>query len=243
MPTNPRSRPDAADLDFQIDYFATRRPVRMLAADTPYVRRHHAEVMAAGGLQPGERVCEWGAGLGRFTRLLLADGLRVDAIELSPEQTRETAAALAGAEGLAMHNGDIVDVVPTLRGPFDAMVGYFMLHHLPELPRYFRSAHAALRPGGRMVFVEPNPYHPLYPVQITLTPGMRWRAERGIYQLTPGSIQRAAAEAGFSRVAIGRYGSIPRAPYNWLARWNRERFPERLVPTAMKPFQTIVAWR
>jgi SAM-dependent methyltransferase len=236
-------KPHSAEQDFQRAYFATRRPVRMLAMDTPYVRRHHAELSRAAGLVAGESVCEWGSGLGRFSRLLLADGLRVDAIELSPTQAAEARVALAGQGELAVHCGDIADVLDAGGQQYDAIVGYFMLHHLPELERYFRSAHAALRPGGRMVFVEPNPFHPLFAVQVTLTPGMRWKAERGIYRLTPAGLRRAAVRAGFANVDITRYGSLPRAPYNWLARFHRERVLEPLVPEAVKPFQTIVARR
>jgi 2-polyprenyl-3-methyl-5-hydroxy-6-metoxy-1,4-benzoquinol methylase len=235
--------PHAEELDFQVGYFATRRPIRMLALDTPYVRRHHAEVMRAAGLAPGETVCEWGSGLGRFSRLLLADGLKVDAVELSPHQSVEARAALAGHGELAIHCGDVADVLDAGGQRYDAMVGYFMLHHLPELERYFRSAHAALRPGGRMVFVEPNPWHPLFPVQITMTPGMRWKAERGIYRLTPRQLRNAAANAGFRDVEIGYYGSVPRAPYNWLARVRCERMLEPLLPAPLKPFQTIVIRR
>lgn len=235
--------PHAGELELQRRYFASRRPVRMLALDTPYVRRHHAEVMAAAALQPGAKVCEWGSGLGRFSRLLLRDGLQVDAIELSPQQSAEARDALAGHAALTVHCGDIAEVLDRMQGGFDAMVGYFMLHHLPELDRYFRSAHRMLRPGGRMVFVEPNPFHPLYPVQIACTPGMRWQAERGIYRLTPKGLRRAAAAAGFPGVRIRRYGSIPRAPYNGLARLRCERMLEPFVPGIARPFQAIVIER
>jgi 2-polyprenyl-3-methyl-5-hydroxy-6-metoxy-1,4-benzoquinol methylase len=234
----------SAEREFQLAYFATRRPVRMLALDTPYVHRHHAEVMRAASLHPGERVCEWGSGLGRFSRLLLEDGLRVEAIELSPEQSAEARAALAHyGERLTVRCGDVAELLDAGDGGYDAMVGYFMLHHLPELERYFRSAFAALRPGGRLVCVEPNPFHPLFPVQIGLTPGMRWKAERGIYRLTPRQLRRAAAAAGFGQVQITRYGALPRAPYNWLARLGGERLLEPLLPQAIKPFQTIVLQR
>lgn len=226
--------------ELQVAYFATRRPIRMLAMDTPYIRRHHAEVMRAGALQPGERICEWGSGLGRFSRLLLEDGLKVESIELSPHQSDEARQALAGHADLTVHCGDVADVLETMAEPFDAMVGYFMLHHLPELARYFRYARPALRPGGRLVFVEPNPYHPLYPVQIACTPGMRWAAEKGIYHLTPRQLREAALAAGFTDVNIDYYGSIPRAPYNWLAKVKGERMLEPLLPGKIKPFQTIV---
>lgn len=228
------------DFDVQRSYFAQRRPIRMLPLDTPYVRRHHEEVMRRGMLAAGEHICEWGAGLGRFSRLLLASGLKVDAIELSPEQTAECRQAIGANPDFRMHCGDVGEQLEQLDGSFDAMVGYFMLHHLPELGSYFRKAFTALKPGGRMVFVEPNPWCPLFPIQITLTPGMRWAAERGIYGLTPKRLNTAARLAGFTGLSIERYGSLPRAPYNWLGRWNRERMLEPFVPRSMKPFQSIV---
>ncbi len=232
-----------AALERQMAYFARRRPVRMLALDTPYIHRHFDEVMATGALQAGESVCEWGAGLGRFSRLLLAADLAVSAIELSSHLAAEAEQALGARDNLSIRCGDIADVLENSDIRCDAMVGFFVLHHLPELERYFRAAYATLRPGGRMVFVEPNPCHPLFPVQIALTPGMSWRAERGIYRLTPGNLRRAALAAGFSTMDIRRYGALPRAPYNLMARWKRERTAEGLVPDVVKPFQAIVAWR
>ena len=56
-------------------------------------------------------------------------------------------------------------------------------------------------------------------------------------------IVRFAPAAGFAGVRIERYGSLPRAPCNWLARWRRERLLEPLVPEFAKPFQTIVVER
>lgn len=233
----------AAALEQQLAYFAERRPVRLLALDTPYIHRHFAEVIQAAALAPGASVCEWGSGLGRFSRLLLDAGMQVTAIELSPRLSEEARQALGDQTRLVTRCGDIAAVLEAEPGPYDAMLGFFVLHHLPELEQYFRAAFHALRPGGRMVFVEPNPFHPLFPVQIALTPGMSWAAERGIYRLTPKALRKVAADTGFSNVDIRRYGALPRAPYNWAARSGRERLPEKIVPAIVKPFQTIVVCR
>lgn len=239
-PTEGRAR-HAAAIDAQIAYYTGRRPTTILPTDSPYAHRHYRELIAVAHLQPGQAICEWGSGLGRFSRLLAADGFKVDAIELSPSLADESRQALAGA--VAVHCGDIISLLDSGIGPFDAVVGFFVLHHLPELSPYLHAAQRVLRPGGRIVFVEPNPFHPFYPVQIGLTPGMRWHAERGIYRLTPGAIRRAAQEAGFSQVSIGRYGALPRAPYNLAARWGLERAVEVVVPRVIRPFQTIVGSR
>jgi 2-polyprenyl-3-methyl-5-hydroxy-6-metoxy-1,4-benzoquinol methylase len=237
-------RPREEALRAQTDYFDARTPERMRAADTPYVRRHLEEVIAAAGLRSGVAVCEWGAGVGRFSRLLAARGLEVTAIELSPSRAEECRAALAHSARCRVEVGDVLDVLERLEregARFDAMVGFFVLHHLPELGAYFGAARRLLRPGGRLAFAEPNPLNPLYPLQISLTPGMRWRVERGIYRLWPRALERAAREAGFERSTVTRYGILPPAPYNAAAALGVERWPEKAVPGAMKAFQTIVA--
>lgn len=240
--SNSHNRHEAAIRE-QVEYFAQRRPVRMEPAETPYVKRHFDELAAACRLGAGEEVCEWGAGLGRFSRQIVDRGAQLTAIELSPTQAAECRDLLRDKAGARVEEGDILEVLERENRAYDLIIGFFMLHHLPELPAYFRAAARCLGPAGRAAFVEPNPYNPLYPVQIALTPGMRWRAEAGIYRLTPGAILRASREAGFSRVEIRRYGAVPRALYNTLAGAGCERIPERLIPAWLRPFQTIVAWQ
>ena len=230
-------------LEAQTAYFATRRPIRMRPLDTPYIQRHFSEVTKACGLGEDEAVCEWGSGLGRFSRLLLGHGRRLTGIELSPTLAAECRELLAKDLSVRIEAGDVASVLNRLGDTFDLMLGFFVLHHLPDLSTYFRAAFAALSPGGRMAFSEPNPYHPLYPVQIALTPGMRFREEAGIYRLYPKAVRQAAFDVGFSRVEIVRYGALPRAPYNLLARIGMERKLETFVPDLIRPFQTIVAWR
>lgn len=232
-----------SNLEAQTAYFARRRPIRLQPLDTPYVQRHFAEVAAACRLTTGESVCEWGAGLGRFSRLVLATNARLTAIELSPTLSAECREGLAGFPAARVETGDVLAVLARSRQTFDLMLGFFVLHHLPELAAYFSAAAAALRPGGRMAFAEPNPYNPLYPVQIGLTPGMRFRAEAGIYRLGPRAVRDAALAAGFARVEIVRYGALPRAPYNLLAKVGCERLLEHVTPATVKPFQIIVGWR
>lgn len=232
-----------AALAAQSGYFDTRRNIRLQPRDTAYVRRHFAEVTDLAGLREGESVCEWGAGMGRFSRLSLDRGARLCAIELSPSLADACREALADAPLARVETGDVLSVLQRTDERFDLMLGFFVLHHLPELEAYFAAAYNALRPGGRMAFAEPNPWNPLFPIQITLVPSMRWSAEAGIYRLFPKALRSAALNAGFSRVDIGYYGALPRAPYNALAEKGLERHAERVVPAGLKPFQTIVAWR
>jgi SAM-dependent methyltransferase len=225
----------------QLRYFAARQPVRMQPLDTAYVRRHFGEAARAVDLRPRERVCEWGAGMGRFSARLLRHGCSVTAVELSPRLAEVCEQTLAGSPQGSVAVGDILAVCERLPVSYDVVAGFFVLHHLPELEPYFRAARRLLAAGGRIVFVEPNPLNPLYALQISLTPGMRWREERGVYRMWQSAVRRAAESAGFEGFTVTRYGALPRAPYNWLARIGAERAPERLLPAPLRPFQVFAA--
>jgi SAM-dependent methyltransferase len=230
-----------AQIQAQVDYYARRRPVRMLAVDTPYVRRHFAEAMRVVDLGEGERVCEWGAGMGRFSVLFAQRGCALTAIELSPQLAAICRQNIEGRPQSRVEVGDILEVMNSLEATYTLVAGFFMLHHLHDLQPYFRAARRVLLPGGRLVFVEPNPLNPLYLVQIICTPGMRLREESGIYRMWPKAIQRAAEAAGFESFRTLRYGFLPRAPYNLAARIGVERWPEYLTPVQLRPFQIFTA--
>jgi len=238
--TQPKSGQEPA-LDIQKRYYEVRRPVRMLADRTPYIQRHFTEMSAVAGFRTGERVCEWGAGLGRFSGLLAATGVRLDAIELSPTQVADCRKALAEWPEARVIEGDVADVMQQQGVRYDAIVGFFMLHHLTGIAGYIEAAAKHLEPKGRLVFVEPNPWNPLFPLQITFTPGMSWQAEKGIYELWPKQVRKYCLHAGFRNVSITRYGALPRATYNTLDRAGLATLPERIMPSPFKPFQVILA--
>lgn len=225
----------------QAAYYAERKPVRMTAVDTPYVRRHFAEATACVPVQHGHRVCEWGAGLGRFTRLFAGLGCPVTAIELSPALATSLHAVANASPNVTVEVGDILEIEPRLARTYDVVAGFFVLHHLPAVDPYLRMAARILRPEGRFVFVEPNPLNPLYALQITAAPGMRWSEEIGIYRMWPRAIGRAAHGAGFTDFRTIRYGALPRALYNIGARLGVERWPEMATPRTVRPFQVFSA--
>jgi ubiquinone/menaquinone biosynthesis C-methylase UbiE len=112
---------------------------------------------------PGMTVLEPGCGMGFFTldlARLVGDEGRVVAVDIQPkmlqglsrrarraglEQRIET--RLAGADGLAI--GD-------LAGEVDFTLAYWMVHELPDIERFFVELHESLRPGGKVLLVEPK---------------------------------------------------------------------------------------
>ncbi len=99
------------------------------------------------GLAPGRRAADVGAGTGKFTRLLLATGADIVAIEpVAPMR-----AQLAGIAGVEALDGT-AQSLPVADGSLDAIVCAQAFHwfaHRAVLDEFAR----ALRPGGRLGLV------------------------------------------------------------------------------------------
>jgi len=136
-------------------------------------------------IRRGACVVEIGAGAGRYTSLLLEHGLTVVAIEPDP----------ALAEKLRARHGAHARIRTVIAYPYDvasfppdtvAVCGFHVLHHmdtaalaqLGAVLRQLRDSRAGFR---GWFFLEPNPYNPLYPLQIALRRSMHFREEKGIW--------------------------------------------------------------
>lgn len=198
----------------QIEYFSNRPLPRMTAAPgspSPYVSRQVEAVIAAGGLRSGDRIIDVGCGPGKYTVALSAAGLDVEGLDLTPRLIGELQGS---APHLSAHVGDLMDPPDHLRGQFDGVTGFFVLHHIIDPAAAFAGTAALLRPGGRAVFCEPNPLFAGYYAQIFLTPGMTWAGDRGITRMRPRRLRDHAAEAGFASFDFHRFGALPPALAN-----------------------------
>jgi len=117
---------------------------------------------------------------------------------------------LAGSYDIPLYCGDIETPPAHLEEQFDVLVGFFVLHHLFDLEKGMAGAARLLKPGGRMVFLEPNPFNPLYYAQVALTPRMKWRAEKGLTRMRPPILEKTMHKAGLSRFSMRRFGFFHR---------------------------------
>lgn len=206
--TSRGDRADEHNLRQRLYYERPDKP-NLEPADSPYLNRHVEELMRFAGIRAGNRVLEVGCGMGRYTLLLARRGVAVEGLDLTPcllERLREHD---GGRYGIPLHCADVSDHLPELEGRFDNVVGFFTLHHLHDLARCFGAMTRLVKPGGRVAFLEPNAYNPLYYVQVLLTPGMTWRGDRGIVRMRRGPVFGAMGGAGLVRLATERFGFFP----------------------------------
>lgn len=106
-------------------------------------------------LQPGEALLDIGSGIGGPARYI-ADktGVQVTALELQPDLdavARDLTARCGLATRVTHVCGNILDGAP--RGPFDGIISMLCMLHIPDKPRLFAAARAALKPG-RAMYIE-----------------------------------------------------------------------------------------
>lgn len=222
----------------QVEYFERAGKEAMKPVASPYVVRQVEELVRFAALAAGERVLDVGCGMGRYTFPLAERGLRVEGLDLSQSLLDQLDGFNGGRREIPLHCLDILDAPTTLEGRFDAVVGFFTLHHLHDLPSSFRSMARLVRPGGRVVFLEPNPLNPLYYLQIVIAPGMTWAGDKGIVQMRPRTVLQAMESGGLGSFSLTRFGFFP--PFVANARWGSrlERMLERVpVWRRLLPFQ------
>src|SRR5437762_9906483 len=113
----------------QIDYFERAGKHAMRPADSHYIQRQVDRLVAFGGLSPGDRVLDVGCGMGRYTFALADRGLLVEGLDLSETLLDRLRQFDAGRYDIPLYRGDILDPPAGLDGRFDAVVGFFTLHH------------------------------------------------------------------------------------------------------------------
>lgn len=228
----------------QREYFERTRKATMVPGDSPYIRRHVDVMLRRVAPHPGERVLEVGCGMGRHALLMAARGIRLEGLDLSPVLLDQFRLANGGRYDIPLHCADMLHPPQHLEGRFDIVVGFFTLHHLPDLGAGMRAVARILKPGGRASFIEPNPVNPFYYLQILFTPNMRWREERGILQMRSAVMGPAMRQAGLEPSPPERFGFFPPAVANrpWGAQLEAVLERQRMLRPWL-PFQVFAGTR
>jgi SAM-dependent methyltransferase len=195
-------------------------------ADDFYAAKLVRTLARATGMGGRDRVLEVGAGFGRFTFELLDHCGSVVALDLAPralaQLDAERDARDIDASRCRTHCADLAALEPGSLGErFPFVVGFFLLHHLPDVPDALRRLAGVLAPGGVAAFVEPNRRNPLFLAQVACTPDMTWAEERGMFRLSARGVQDAFAGAGLAPSPVERFGFFPPQVVNNVAAGRR----------------------
>ena len=179
-----------------------------LFVDVFFLGRRRASfrtLIAAAGVQPGQRVLDVGCGTGYFARLLARvvgpDG-QVVGVDPSPEMI-DYARRKAGDVSSCQFQLGTVEALELPAESFDVVVSSLVLHHLPEDLRVpaLREMWRVLRPGGTLLVAEAH----------VPRRGIGWRLLARLHgydrmaAMVP-DLEQLAARADFARI---RGGQVP----------------------------------
>jgi 2-polyprenyl-3-methyl-5-hydroxy-6-metoxy-1,4-benzoquinol methylase len=169
--------------------------------------RRSAIIIEEAGLMVGQRVLEIGCGTGNFTEMFARTGAQIVAVDISPELLEKARARdlPIGQVQFLQHRFEDCDEI----GPFDAVIGSSVLHHLdiqPALSKIFE----LLKPGGRLSFAEPNLLNPQVFLErkLSFIRPLFWYVSPDETAFVRWSLRTWMVEAGFINVEI--------KPLDWL---------------------------
>jgi SAM-dependent methyltransferase len=185
-----------------------------------------------GDLAPGRQALEIGCGTGIFLEQVARSGAALHAVDLSTDLLDQARRRVASLSNVTLARGN-AEQLPFRDGSFDVVYGSSILHHL-HLEAALGEAFRVLRPGGRLVFAEPNALNP----QLLLL--FRVRSLRERFGVSPDELtfsrfraRAVLARAGFVDVTVVPYDFLhPSTPARWVSAVGRaSRLLER-VPLA-----------
>jgi SAM-dependent methyltransferase len=135
------------------------RETHRLIASAEVLRPFTRQVLLDAGLTPGMRVLDVGTGAGDVALLaaeIVGRGGSVVGVDANPQILRTAFERTqdAGLDHVSFVTADVRDAV--LAGPFDAVVGRFVVMYLPDPAAAVRELAARLAPGGIVAFQEYN---------------------------------------------------------------------------------------
>ena len=174
-------------------------------------KRRAALIVGGAGLRSGLRALEIGCGTGMFTAMFAASGAHVTAVDISPALLAKARHRGLPPEQARFLNKRFEDC--DVEGPFDAVIGSSVLHHL-DIEAALVKIHALLKPGGHLSFAEPNLLNPQVAFQL--------RFRRFFDYVSPdetafeaGKIKRMLTGAGFIKVRVKHFDWLhPGTPTN-----------------------------
>lgn len=192
-----------------IDYYEGRKTGNMIPTGSPYVNHHLDEFTRFCGLTKDQRILDVGCGMGRYTLFLAERGYKVEGLDISPYLLEQLQKFNTGHYTIPTYCMDVVNAPAEMNGQFDAVVGFFVLHHMHDLTACYTAMTRLVKPGGIVAFLEPNAFNIAYYIQIMVTPTMTWKGDGGMAKMRPGVIFPAMQAGGLTNLRVHRFGFFP----------------------------------
>lgn len=169
-------------------------------------RRRAELIMSGARLMPGLRVLEIGCGTGNFTEIFAETGSSLIAVDISHDLLEIARSRNLIPEKVQFLKKRFEDC--DVDGPFDAIIGSSILHHL-DIGLSLTKIFELLKPGGIMSFAEPNMLNP----QIFMQKNIPWLKKRlgdspDETAFVRWILYRHLLKAGFEKIEI--------TPFDWL---------------------------
>jgi malonyl-CoA O-methyltransferase len=168
------------------------------------------------------RVLELGCGTGLYTEQMAPLCGTLVAVDISEHLLREARGKIGQPVRFVRQNLERIDA-GELGGPFDAVYGCSVLHHL-DLDATFPQLAALLAPGAQLAFSEPNLLNPQVQLMFSRFRWARrkWSTSDTEMAFYPGELRDAFQRHGFAVEEL--------FPFDFM----HPSIPERLLPTARR---------
>lgn len=111
------------------------------------------KALALAGIQEGKEALDVGAGTGFMTEGLIAEGLKVVALDRSKAMLERMREKFRSCDGITYLIGD-AENIPLLDESFDYVFANMCLHHLEDPVRAVKEMVRVLKPNGKLVITD-----------------------------------------------------------------------------------------
>lgn len=166
------------------------------------------------GLPSGSSLIELGCGPGRYVIPLLKLGYRVTGVDISKNALKileENAQKLGLEKNLKIARNNFHQVV--FENQFDGAYCVSTFHLLAERERerikIFSNLVKAVKKGGKVVVIQPNPFNLFFYPFYFFHPDVDWKVEKHFLKSTAGNLRKIFSEVGLTDIQVKRFGFLP----------------------------------